>query len=70
LRYRLNNSFDRSANIRRTSRRFGTLFDRNPFCSGDGAASNWGGMIGHGTGESICDVGVGRVEGQERHYRS
>ena len=48
---------------------FGTLFDRDSFCPGDGAASDRGGMIGDRTGQLVGKIGMCRMKGEELHHR-
>lgn len=47
---------------------FGTLLDRDSFCPSDRAAANRRGMIGHGTGEALGEIGVLTMEGKESHH--
>ena len=49
---------------------FGTLFDGDPLCPGDGAASDWRGMIGNRMGKPNGEISVCRMEGQELHHGS
>ena len=49
---------------------FGTLFDGDSLRPGDGAASDRGGVIGHGTGQPVGEISVCRMEGEERQHRS
>lgn len=37
---------------------FGPLFDRDALGPGDGPGANGSGMIGNGTGQSLCKIGV------------
>jgi hypothetical protein len=50
--------------------RCGTVLDRDSLRPGDGAASNWGRMIGHGPGKPMGKVGVSGVNGQELQDRT
>ena len=49
---------------------FGTLFDGDSLCPGDGAAADRRGVIGHRTGKPVGEVSVCRMEGQELQHRS
>ena len=46
----------------------GPVFDRDSFRPGDRATSDWGGMIGHGSGYSPGKVIVSGVECQESQH--
>jgi len=48
---------------------FGPLLDRDSFCSGDGAATNRGGMIGHNTSKPLSKIGMVGMKGEKRHDR-
>ena len=50
-------------------RSLGTLFDGDSLRPGDRAATDRGGVIGNRTGKPVGEVGMGRVEGQERQHR-
>ena len=47
----------------------GPLLDRDAFRPGDGAAANRRGVIGHGLGQPVGEIGVIGMKGQERHDR-
>jgi len=48
----------------------GSLLDGYAFRAGDRAATNRGGMFGHGLGEAHGEVGVIRVKGQKQDDRT
>lgn len=49
---------------------FGTLLNRNSLCTGDGAASDWRGMIGNHLGEPLGKIGMAGMRGEEAHHGS
>jgi hypothetical protein len=48
---------------------FGPLLDRDSLRPSDRATSNRGGVIGHGMGESVSEVSICGMEGQELQHR-
>jgi hypothetical protein len=48
---------------------FGSLLDRDALRSSHGAAADWRGMIGDGTGQLLRKIGVYRIECQELDHR-
>jgi WD40 repeat protein len=50
-------------------RSLGPLLDRNAFRPGHRAAPDRRGVVGNGTGQPVGDVGVRRVEAEERDHR-
>ncbi len=49
---------------------FGSLLDRDSFCSCHGPATNRGGVIGHNTSKPLSKIGMVGMEGEKRHDRS